>query len=140
MFGKSQEIADLQAKVEALTGERDSLASAALTHEAAITALTAERDDANARVLVAQEAANTAQAAVAAAEASATARIAEFESAMQGRIDAAVISAIASAGVGVIAKDPTAAANGDPQKPDLSALKGIEKARAALASKQPALN
>jgi hypothetical protein len=78
MFGKSQEIADLQAALTVAIGERDSLATAALTHEAAINALTAERDAAVAQVA-------TAQAAVAEAEKNAAARIAEFEAASTGQ-------------------------------------------------------
>lgn len=99
MFGKSQEIADLQAALTVAIGERDSLATAALTHEAAINALTAERDAAVAQVA-------TAQAAVAEAEKNAAARIAEFESASKEKIDAEVINRLASAGVDPIAREP----------------------------------
>ena len=105
MFGKSQEIADLQAALTTAIGERDSLATAALTHEAAINALTTERDAAVAQVA-------TAQAAVAAAETAAAARIAEIEATTQTRIDAEVINRLASAGVDPIAREPEAIENG----------------------------
>ena len=104
MFGKSQEIADLQAALSVAIGERDSLATAALTHEATVNALTAERDAAVAQVA-------TAQAAQAAAETAATARIAEIEATTQTRIDAEVINRLASAGVDPIAREPEAVSN-----------------------------
>jgi len=105
MFGKSQEIADLQAALTVAIGERDSLATAALTHEAAINALTAERDAAVAQVA-------TAQAAAAAAEQAAAARIEQFESANAERVEAEVINRLASAGVDPIARAPEQG-NGD---------------------------
>ena len=105
MFGKSQEIADLQAALTTAIGERDSLATAALTHEAAINALSAERDAAVAQVA-------TAQAAAAAAETAAAARIAEVESATQARIDSEVINRLASAGTDPIERAPEQG-NGD---------------------------
>jgi phage shock protein A len=108
MFGKSQEIADLQAALTVAIGERDSLATAALTHEAAINALTAERDAAVAQVA-------TAQAAVAEAEKNAAARIAEFEAANRATIDAEVINRLASAGVDPIAREPEAGSSASNQ-------------------------
>ena len=108
MFGKSQEIADLQAALTTAIGERDSLATAALTHEAAINALTAERDAAVAQVA-------TAQAAAAAAETAAAARIAEVESATQARIDSEVINRLASAGVDPIEREPEAGSSASNQ-------------------------
>ena len=101
MFGKSQEIADLQASLASVTAERDQLAARATEFQSTIETITAERDAATAE----------ASERVASAESAAAARIAEIEAATQARVDAEVINRLASAGTDPIAREPEATSN-----------------------------
>jgi len=105
MFGKSNEIAELQASLASVTAERDQLSARAAEFQTTIETVTAERDAALAGVAEANAARLTAQVA-------ADARIAEIEAATQTRIETEVINRLASAGTDPIHRDPEASENG----------------------------
>ena len=134
-ISKSQEIADLQAKVEALTTENATQAASISAGNATIATITAERD-------VALSALQSEKDKLAAAEqliAEANTKITTLESGMTEKIESEVISRLASAGTEPITRAPEQKGDAPESKKNLAGLTGIEKARAALKARADAI-
>jgi hypothetical protein len=106
-LSKSQEIADLQAKVDGIAAERDTLATANANAVATIATLTAERDTALAAIQTEKDKAAAAELG----RSEAAVRLAQIETEKAAAIEAEVITRLASAGVAPIAKGNTEDSN-----------------------------
>jgi hypothetical protein len=102
-LSKSQEIADLQAKVDGIAAERDTLATSNAAAVATIATLTAERDTALAAIQVEKDKAAAAELGLS----QAAVNLAQIETEKASAIEAGVITRLASAGVAPIAKGTT---------------------------------
>lgn len=134
-LSKSQEIADLQAKVDALTTENATHLATIGEHTATLATVTAERDTALASVQSEKD-------KVAAAEhllAETQAKITTLETESAAKIEAEVISRLASAGTDPIPRAKESAADSPESKTAPTAgLTGLAKARAALQARAAA--
>lgn len=135
-LSKSQEIADLQAKVETLSAEKATAEATATEASATLATVTAERDTALAAV-------QTEKDKLAAAEhliAEANTKITTLETGMKEKIENEVITRLASAGTEPIprAKDPADAP--ESKRDPAAGLTGIAKARAALEARAAAIS
>lgn len=135
-LSKSQEIADLQAKVETLSAEKATAEATATEASATLATVTAERD-------VALSAIQSEKDKVAAAEqllAETQTKLTNLEAETATKIENEVISRLASAGVDPIARAKDQTGDAPESKRDPAAgLTGIAKARAALEARAAAI-
>ena len=103
-LSKSQEIADLQAKVDGIAAERDTLATENANAVATIATLTAERDSALAAIQTEKDKAAAAELGLTAEKV----KLAQIETEKASAIEAEVITRLASAGIAPIPKGGTA--------------------------------
>lgn len=135
-LSKSQEIADLQTKVDALTAEKENAEAKATQAEATLATVTAERDVA----LAALQAEKDKTAAAEQLLNESQAKIATMESEMQTKIENEVITRLASAGHDPIERTrQTGTEAPEAKQTNLAGLTGIEKARAALQARADAI-
>jgi chromosome segregation ATPase len=132
---KSQEIADLQGRIAALETDLKTAGDASAKLQGELDKTKAELTKAESQVSTHAATITELNGKVTTAEA---ARIAAEEKATKAEasINDQVTTRLAAAGVDPVKRDPAAADKTGDGQPAASGLKGIEKARAALAAKQ----